>query len=196
MRILLVLALLAVGCGSSSPEPEPIIPEAEPGPAPEADPDPEVAPVEQVADPLLDADDFLFQWARGAGPVFVDQVSLRADGQLIWVRVPSSGGHPRALETRATDAEVAAVRGALSRAGFFALAPSYLDPGVRDGSQLILRVRAGGRTHRVSCDNQFPEGVVAVQTAVEALFTPAREAALAEAPEAQPEDFDPSLHAE
>ncbi|MCA9609387.1 MAG: hypothetical protein KC619_27490 [Myxococcales bacterium] len=196
MRTLLVLALLT-GCGGSpatDPAPELV---AEPDDeAPTESPDDDLAPVERVADPLIDADDFLFQWARSGGPAFIDEVSLRADGQLIWVRAPTVGGRPHALETRATPEEVTAVRQALARARYFALDPSYREPDVMDGSQLILRVRAGGQTHRVSCDNRFPDEVRAIRSAVEALLTPAREAALSAAPEAAPEDFDPSLQVE
>lgn len=189
MRTLLVLLLFA-GCSGT--------PATDPEPAPELVQEPvdEEAVVEEVADPLTDADDFLLQWARSGGPAFIDEVSLRADGQLIWVRAPATGGTPHALETHATAAEVASVRRALARARFFSLDPSYVEPGVEDGSQLILRVRAGGRTHRVSCDNRFPEEVRAIEAAVGALLTPAREAALSAAPEAVPEDFDPSLQVE
>ena len=193
-------ALLLLGCGGTEVDPAPahteetdrqddtIVVEAPTVEAPLA----EAAP----ADPLLVADDFLFEWARGSGPVLVDRVSLRGDGQLIWIRAPRGETRARALETRASDEEVRAVRVAIANARYFELAPRYADPGIQDGSQLTMRVRAAGRSHRVDCDNRFPDEIAGVRSAVEALFTDARIAALASAPEARPEDFDPSLLAD
>lgn len=182
----------ASACGGPTPSSSPT--EAPP-PAEEAtsaEAEPAATP---SATPAAVEEDFLFERYRSSGPVFVDQLTVRADGQLLWVAPPGAGGHARLLEARATPEEVAAVRRAVADGRFFDLDPQHTDPGIADGSQAVYRVTAAGRTHRVDCDNATPPGVETIERAVAALLTEARRAALDASPEAQPEDFDPSLRA-
>ena len=193
-----LIALMLLACGAPDTESDRAPAHSESPAAPEARVAEPTEPASEEAEPdaLLDAEDFLFEWARGSGAVFVDRVSLRGDGQLIWIRPVPGQTIMRVLETRVSDREVGEVRLALSEARYFDLAPEHVDPNISDGPQLTMRVRAGDRSHRVRCDNLFPAPVASIQTAVEALLTEERARALASAPEAQPEDFDPSLLAE
>ncbi len=207
--------LLLAGCGHSAPE------RSSPPPDPASDrrAQPERSPGERAADQPSDdssgengtatgengtatgedgtgEDDALhLEWMRSMGAAFVDQVSVRDDGQLVWVASPERvGGTAHAVTLRLTPREVRAVREAVEGSGFFELPAEPSPSGVEDGVQIVVRVRLGDRTHRVRAEEPVPPGVQRIITQVAALLsTDARREALRRAPEAQPEDYDPSL---
>lgn len=189
-HLVLVLVILS-GCSGAEP------------PARSVEPATTESTTESAAEPRseepappaeLAREDFLFQWRRASGPAFVDQLSIRGDGQLIWVAQVVRGhrGTMHAVELRADDAEVAGLRRVLAEARFFELA-SCPPSGVSDGASLLVQVREGERVHRVSCEEAPSAEVERIRATVEGLLTPARRAELERSPEAVPEDFDPSL---
>ncbi|MBK7078330.1 MAG: hypothetical protein IPH44_39310 [Myxococcales bacterium] len=188
-RMMVAPIALAVGLGACSSR-EAAAPGERAGLRPEPGPA-AAAPPAATREPLVDADDFVFQLSEGHGAMPGDQLAIDAYGRVRWSSPqPDAAGVRRLhqIDWVAPPAEVRRLREALARARFFEIPPEHRDPGVSDGTQLFMRVRAGGRVWRVSCDNAFPPAVEAIRAAVAALTTPERRRGFASAAPTRPDD--------
>lgn len=148
-------------------------------------------------DPIMTATDFRFEWQRGSGAVFIEELSVDAEGRATWLRPVREGdGFPviRALDFELTAEELEALRAAVVEAGFMDLDPDCGGAdGVADGGVLFVRVRADGALHRLACGDSPLAELAPIRAVVEALETEARVEALAAAPEAPPGAGNPDL---
>jgi hypothetical protein len=128
-------------------------------------------------DALGEAGDFRFVLSQGGGLSGYDTLVIDASGKAAILFHPrhrereNRSAWWRQITFQLSGEQIMALKGEIAKERIFDLKKAYRAD-VFDGTQWIVRVRAGRDQKLVSCDNHFPREVIALSNFVRALLPP------------------------